>query len=190
MSTASRVNLRPVSRHDGHEFVALMQRSRRLHEPWISPPRTSTMFDHYLDRVMRDDHVGLIICRASDDCLMGAININNIVRGSFLSASLGYYIGVGFEGQGYMGEALELAKAYAVEELSLHRLEANIQPANARSIALVKAHGFSYEGLSPGFLFIDGKWRDHERWTYHDSRSSLYRSAAKGWLRRTTESFT
>lgn len=187
LTSEPRVYLRQVQRADGPEFLTLMQRSQRLHEPWISPPRSNTMFDHYLERVLRDDHVGLMICRSQDDRLLGAININNIVRGSFLSASLGYYIGLGFDGQGYMSEALSLAITFAVQELGLHRLEANIQPDNIRSIALVKAYGFRYEGLSPGFLFIDGKWRDHERWTFHDGRTSLYHGNKRNWLGRRTE---
>jgi len=187
VSPAPRVFLRQVQRADEREFLTLMQRSQQLHEPWISPPRSNTMFDHYMDRVTRDDHVGLVIRRLQDERLLGAININNIVRGSFLSASLGYYIGLGYDGQGYMGEALRLATTYAVQELGLHRLEANIQPANIRSIALVKANGFQFEGLSPGFLFIDGQWRDHERWTFHDPRTSLYRGGSGNWFGRRTE---
>jgi ribosomal-protein-alanine N-acetyltransferase len=52
----------------------------------------------------------------------------------------------------------------AFTRLELHRLEANIQPANLASITLVKRLGFHLEGLSPRYLKIAGHWRDHERW--------------------------
>ena len=52
---------------------------------------------------------------------------------------------------------------------TLHRLEANIQPDNAASIALVRSCGFAREGYSPRYLKIGGRWRDHERWTIRAS---------------------
>lgn len=171
---AQRVYLRPVARRDRSEFIDLMQRSRELHDPWIQPPLSSLSFHNYLARTHRDDHEGLLVCCRDDDAIAGVININNIVRGSFLSASLGYYVGVTYAGRGYMREGLELVKRYAFQTLGLHRLEANIQPDNASSIALVKRCGFSYEGLSPGFLYIAGEWRDHERWTASDPRPTLH----------------
>ena len=67
---------------------------------------------------------------------------------------------------------LQLVK-FAFSTMGLHRLEANIQPDNTRSQALVDACGFKFEGLSKGFLFINGSWRDHERWCIVDTRSSL-----------------
>jgi ribosomal-protein-alanine N-acetyltransferase len=63
-----------------------------------------------------------------------------------------------------MSEGLQLVLARAFTELRLHRLEANIQPANASSIALVKRAGFVYEGFAERYLKINGRWRDHEHW--------------------------
>ena len=58
------------------------------------------------------------------------VNINEIVAGAFLSAYLGYYGMSEFRGSGMMGEALRATVELAFGELGLHRLEANVQPAN------------------------------------------------------------
>jgi ribosomal-protein-alanine N-acetyltransferase len=58
---------------------------------------------------------------------------------------------------------MQLALRFAFNELRLHRVEANIQPANKRSLALAKQSGFRREGFSPRYLKIGGRWRDHER---------------------------
>ena len=171
--STGRIYLRPVADDDRTEFLKLMRQSQHLHHPWISPPLTDAGFNGYLARTRRDDHEGLLICAKHDDAIAGVININNIIRGSFLSASLGYYAGAPFAGQGLMREGLDLVKGYAFFTLGLHRLEANIQPDNKRSIALVKQCGFEHEGLSPDFLYINGKWRDHERWTAVHPRLGL-----------------
>jgi ribosomal-protein-alanine N-acetyltransferase len=63
-----------------------------------------------------------------------------------------------------MTDALRLLLEEAFERLRLHRVEANIQPGNAASISLVRRSGFRLEGLSPRYLKIGGRWRDHERW--------------------------
>jgi ribosomal-protein-alanine N-acetyltransferase len=82
-------------------------------------------------------------------------------------------VGAPYSGHGYMREGLELVKAHAFKVHRLHRLEANIQADNQRSIDLVQRCGFSREGTSKAYLFIAGVWRDHERWTVFDSRTTL-----------------
>lgn len=173
MTDSARVYLRHVREGDRREFIALMRDSQSLHGPWITPPTTSQGFSQYLARTRTGDHEGFVIARYLDDCIVGVINLNNVVRGSFLSASLGYYVGAPYLGEGYMAEGLELVKRYAFQTMSLHRLEANIQPENARSIALVQRCGFHCEGLAPAFLYINGEWRDHERWSCVDPRASM-----------------
>jgi ribosomal-protein-alanine N-acetyltransferase len=63
-----------------------------------------------------------------------------------------------------MTEGISLVLDHAFNRLRLHRVEANIQPDNVASIALVKRLGFTREGYSRRYLKIGGRWRDHERW--------------------------
>jgi ribosomal-protein-alanine N-acetyltransferase len=105
-----------------------------------------------------------LVCRKQDQAIVGVINVSNVVRGLFQSGYLGYYVFAGFERQGHMRQGLQAVIRYSFKVLKLHRLEANIQPANAASLALVAACGFNKEGFSPRYLKIGGRWRDHERW--------------------------
>ena len=98
------------------------------------------------------------------NALAGAITVSEIVWGMFRSAYLGYYALVPHDGQGYMKRGLRVVITEAFVTHGLHRLEANIQPDNLRSIGLVKSLGFRKEGYSPRYLKIAGRWRDHERW--------------------------
>ncbi len=172
-SSRSPVYLRPVQRRDRRAFITAMQQSAGLHAPWIYPPTNAEMFSRYLRRVERDDHAGLLVLERGSDAIAGCFNLNNMVRGSFLCASLGYYAALPFAGRGYMREGLTQLLLWSRRQLGLHRLEANIQPGNLRSIALVKRCGFRKEGVSRNYLFIDGAWRDHERWAWTDNRRTL-----------------
>jgi ribosomal-protein-alanine N-acetyltransferase len=161
---AATVHLRPPRLSDEADFLAAVRRSRRLHRGWVSPPSTAAAFREYLGRSKRDDFRALFVCRKDTGVIAGVFNISQIFYGSFQSAYLGFYAFAGYEGQGLMREGLELTLRVAFGKLRLHRLEANIQPANGRSIALVKSLGFRMEGFSPHYLKIAGRWRDHERW--------------------------
>lgn len=74
-----------------------------------------------------------------------------------------------------MTEGLNQVLDFAFQNLGLHRVEANIQPNNDTSRKLVQRCGFVLEGFSAKYLFIDGKWRDHERWVAFDEREALHR---------------
>lgn len=168
-----RTYFRRVRSSDRNELLALTRASRELHYPWISPPLTSHMFKVYYRRTQRDDHEGFVICLNDTGEIVGVVNVNNVVKGAFRSASVGYYASQAHAGRGYMREGLTHIKQHAFRELGLHRIEANIQPDNTASIRLVRSCGFQREGLSPQFLYINGAWRDHERWAAVDPRPGL-----------------
>ncbi|MFO1048273.1 MAG: GNAT family protein [Geminicoccaceae bacterium] len=159
------VTLRPVVRADAAELVRANQASRELHHPWAEPLADEAGFDAWFGRILTGPLVGLIARDAATGEIAGVVNVIEIVYGKFYrGAVLGYYGVAGMGGRGLMTESVRLATRHAFDELGLHRLEANIQPGNARSIALVKRLGFRREGLSPRYLRMDGDWRDHERW--------------------------
>jgi [ribosomal protein S5]-alanine N-acetyltransferase len=160
----SRINITPPVEADRDAFLAAMRASRSVHRPWISMPETAAEYAAYLERSRRDTSAFFLARRHDDDAIVGFLNISEIVRGPFQSAFLGYGGVAGFDGQGYMREALDLVLREAFTKLGLHRLEANIQPQNTASIALVRRSGFELEGYSPRYLKIGGRWRDHERW--------------------------
>lgn len=152
------------SRDSGADFLAMTQASQNYHRPWVYPATDMRRYKLYLERIASGRSHGYFVARNEDDRLAGVVNINDIMLGGFRSGSLGYYADMDLAGSGYMTEGLALVLDQAFTVLDLHRLEANIQPANAASIAVVRKLGFRKEGFSPKFLQIDGVWRDHERW--------------------------
>lgn len=160
----SAVLLRPPATEDREQFLASVRESRTLHRAWIHPPDSPEFFDRYLERFARDDHESRLLIHKESGGLVGVINLNNIIRGYFQNAFLGFYAFQRFSGQGLMAAGLRFVAQESFGPLGLHRLEANIQPTNHRSLALVERAGFQKEGYSPRYLQIAGKWCDHERW--------------------------
>ncbi|MEO1401637.1 MAG: GNAT family protein [Cyanobacteria bacterium J06635_1] len=155
-------------------LLALAQRSKAFHFPWIFAALTTEGWQDYLTRCQQTDFEGLLICHGKfssgssnnipESPIVGVVNLSQIFYGPFQNAYLGYYANVDFAGQGLMTKGMRLVIDYAFDTLKLHRLEANIQPDNVASIKLVKRLGFSQEGFSRRYLKINGEWRDHQRW--------------------------
>jgi len=160
----ARVIIRTPTSGDGPAFLSAVHRSRPFHNPWVSPPATPKAFASYAQRAVSESHRGFLIIHRPTGDLVGVINVNNLIRGSFRSAFLGYYGFLPHLGQGLMYEGMQLVLRHAFRTLKLHRVEANIQPTNRPSLALVRKCGFVREGFSRRYLKICGRWKDHERW--------------------------
>lgn len=161
----SRVAIRHVCRQDYDELSALTRDSAETLRRWLGArENTEEAFDSYLKRFEQPTHEGYVICLRSTGAIVGGVNINNIVRGTLQSGTLGYTAYASTTGHGYMTEGLSLVIQHAFGELGLHRLEAHIQPDNTPSLNLIKRLNFQREGYSTAFQFINGEWRDHERW--------------------------
>lgn len=164
-----RVAIRRPILEDKTGLIAANIESREYHLPWVEPFTDEASFHEWFDRFENDRYAGFVIVEKSSGDIAGIINLNEIIRGSFQCAYLGFYGMARFSGQGLMAEAMGGVIKIAFDDLGLHRLEANIQPGNTRSIALVKRLGFTHEGFSPHYLRVGGEWSDHERWALLNS---------------------
>lgn len=154
---------------DKEAFLQAMQSSQTLHFPWVKSPLTLQEFDEYLKRSQQPNQKSFIVYEKPNK-LVGVFNVSEIIHGFFQNAYLGFYSIADYTGQGYMSVGLKLVLHKVFHEMKLHRLEANIQPDNTKSINLVNNNGFRKEGYSPLYLKINNQWCDHERWaiTYED----------------------
>jgi RimJ/RimL family protein N-acetyltransferase len=155
--------IRPLAREDESSFLAAMQRSQPLYDPWMKTPLTHDDFMELFNRYSQTNHKSFLLCNQSGE-IVGVFNLSEIVRGIFQNAYLGFSVIIDYAGQGLMSHGLKLVLQTVFGDMKLHRLEANIQPSNARSINLVKSNGFRKEGFSLRYLYINNEWRNFERW--------------------------
>ena len=88
------------------------------------------------------------------------MTVNNIVRGSALFASIGYWLDEEFAGRGVVPRAVAMVIDHCFAH-GLHRIEVAIRPENSNSLRVVEKLGIREIGYAPRFLHIDGAWRDH-----------------------------
>jgi len=172
-----RVYLRHPRKADAEEFNRLVIASRSFLHPWVTPASTPEAYARYLQGSRRESVCAFLVCRIDDRRIVGVCTLSHILRGNLQQAFLGYWVGAAFARRGYMTEALNLVLRYGFGSLRLHRIEANVQPENVSSKALLVRTGFRLEGFSPRYLKVVGRWRDHERWAIcREDWASLHRS--------------
>jgi len=159
---------RLITASDAPALTQLVQVNRAFLEPW-EPDRGESYFTENEQRRLID---AALVAHAAGTTqprvildesgrVVGRINLNNIVRGPFLSASVGYWLDEASGGRGLMGLAVAEIVEFAFAELGLHRLEAGTIPENLRSQAVLQRAGFVRFGYAPKYLQIAGRYRDH-----------------------------
>jgi len=169
--TTDRLRLSQAGPGDAGRVREYGLRSREFHRAW-DPVRPNDYWElaaverrlsAELDQAAQDRGLVVYLTPHDDERIIGRVAFSNIVRGAYQGCTVGYGLEPGATGRGYMTEALLAMVRVAFDELALHRVEANVVPRNARSMALVERCGFEREGLSPKYLRIAGRWEDHVR---------------------------
>jgi ribosomal-protein-alanine N-acetyltransferase len=184
---AGRIRLRPLTVADAPALLEL----RRRNADFLAPREPRRPLD-YLSLQAQESELrevaanrvadrgyafGIVL---EDDELIGRIALNNIVRGVFQNAYLGYFVDQGHNGQGLATEAVRTVVAHAFDDLALHRVQAAVMLDNRPSMRVLHKSGFRREGVARHYLQIDGCWVDHVLFgiTVEDRRPSTARPAA------------
>jgi [ribosomal protein S5]-alanine N-acetyltransferase len=161
------VTTRLIMLDDAAPLAELIRRNREFLAPW-EPVRAEGYFtedgqrriiEDALRRCGEQSMVPHVILAHGD--IVGRVNLNNIVRGPFQSASLGYWVSARHNGRGIATEAVSQIKHLAFGELGLHRIEAGTLLHNAGSQRVLERNGFERFGLARAYLQIAGRWQDH-----------------------------
>ncbi len=154
---------------DHEAWAAVRGRSRTFLEPWepVWPPDdlTRTAFRRRIRRYHRDiredSAYPFFMFAGRSDAFLGALTLSHVRRGVSQAATLGYWIGEPYAGQGLMTAAVRRLCHYAFRDLRLHRIEAACIPTNEPSRRVLRRCGFREEGLARAYLKINGRWQDH-----------------------------
>ncbi|CAN5409158.1 GNAT family protein [soil metagenome] len=166
--TSPVVTLRPLRASDADPW----RDTRRRNASWLvrwdatAPPGADARpvtFRTLIRRLTRSAKTGTTLPFAVevDGVFAGQLTVNNIVRGSAQFASVGYWLDQAHAGKGVMPRAVAMAIDHCFLSVGLHRIEIAIRPENSNSLRVVEKLEIPEIGYAPGFLHIDGDWRDH-----------------------------
>ncbi len=161
------VAVRLVEPGDAVALAALVARNRVSLAPWepVHPEDYFTEAGQHralvaaLARHSRgEQHPCVIVVEGRP---VGRINLNDIVRGAFQNAHLGYWLDVDQQGRGVATAAVRAVLATAFGELGLHRVQAGTLLHNHASRRVLAKNWFSEIGVAPRYINIAGRWQDH-----------------------------
>ena len=158
-----RLLLRPLEMSDSDAYLDIFSDAETLlywsREPITSIVEAESLVQQDIEWSTSDDCICLGVALADSNLLIGKITLFQLSKQN-RRAEIGYVLDRQQWGKGYMTEALGWLLAHAFDEMKLHRLEADTDPDNLPSLALLEKFGFSREGLFRDRWWVHGKWHD------------------------------
>jgi [ribosomal protein S5]-alanine N-acetyltransferase len=160
---AGRVTLRPLRDADVPALFEIFGDVEAMRF-WGSPPLQDLAAAHaLLDDIRRHFAARTLfqwgVARSDDDAVIGTTTIFQIDH-EHRRGVIGFAIRRGDWRRGYASDAVTALIRFAFAQLDLHRLEADPDPHNAASIAVLEKQGFKREGLLRERYFLNGETQD------------------------------
>ena len=162
-----RLLLRPLREADAPSLLALFSDAKFMQygttPPWQSMDEAHAMINRDVKAMASGERLRLGIERAEDQTLLGICTLFDLNEQCRM-AEVGYGLGSGAWGKGYMNEALGALLEYGFSELKLNRVEADIDPRNIDSAKSLERIGFTKEGLLRESCIVNGVLTDSARY--------------------------
>jgi [ribosomal protein S5]-alanine N-acetyltransferase len=100
-----------------------------------------------------------VALKEEPELLIGTLGLWRIMKEHY-RAEIGYMLLPGYFNKGYMTEAIYTVNDFAFNQLNLHSIEANINPANKASEALLLKTGFKQEAYFKENFYFNGAFKD------------------------------
>lgn len=160
-----RLSLRNLSREDGEDMFRLRTNIDAMR--YIDRPRPSSLSEAQalIERIHKGmdnkTDLGWGIAFKDKSHLIGSIGLHHIDQEN-CRAEIGYMLLPEYWNKGLMTEALTVVLDYGFSRMNLHSIEAQINPDNVQSAALLKKAGFQKEAYFKENYFYDGRFLDTE----------------------------
>lgn len=159
----ARLTLRPLAAGDARAYLDIFSDPETMRfwsgEPIGSIGEARKLLDLDLEWVASGEALCWGIALPDTGVLVGKISLYLFSRQN-RRAEVGYILDRRHWGRGLMSEALAAVLDYAFGELALRRVEADVDPDHAASLALLDRVGFEREGLFRDRWWVHGQWRD------------------------------
>ncbi|WP_314686472.1 GNAT family protein [uncultured Bifidobacterium sp.] len=164
------ITLRPVRLSDEREWEDVRWRNRDWLDPWESgdplgaePPG----FRRWVGLIRRSERQGTGTSMLVDleGRIVGQVSLGAVSAGALRSGTVGYWVDRVHAGRGIAPMAVALLADWAFHGdpgPRLHRLEIAMLPGNDRSRRVAEKLHARYEGRRSRYMFVDGRWRDHD----------------------------
>ncbi len=167
--TGRRVILRGARRSDCRAWIRLRAESRKQLEHWepkwpkndLTPAGFHARRRSAIEAARAGRAYHFLIFEAEHNRLTGGFSIYDIQTGASRNCMIGYWAGLAFRRQGYVGAALAAAAPFIFGTLGLQRITAACLTENIPSQKLLLKAGFSPEGRARAYMQIAGIRRDH-----------------------------
>lgn len=168
----ARMTLRLLRESDRAEFVRATARSEPHLRPWWPARPEGESIEAWFERTLlragtefAEGRSARLVGFFDDGRMAGTFNLNNIARGVFQNADVGWGVMADLVGRGLATEGARALLDYAFmpvpSGLGLHRVQANVMPTNTASLRVARKCGFREEGLGLQLLQINGRSEDH-----------------------------